>query len=64
MSIGNLMIAAGFEVLESKPLYDTWAVNRWRSTLVKLLGWKGYHLLGRIFGRFGPLFQIRVIAKK
>ena len=63
MCIGNLMTVAGFNVIESKRYYDRW-IRPFRSTIIKLAGWKCYQLLCSLYGHFGPLSEVRVIAEK
>jgi len=63
MCIGNLMKAAGFNVLESRPYYGRW-FRPFRSTIIKLAGWKFYQFLCKIYGHFGPISEVRVVAEK
>ena len=63
MNIGNLMTLAGFEVSEVRPYYYQWIVSK-RPIIVKLLGWKTYHFCCKIYGYFGPIYQVKIIAVK
>jgi SAM-dependent methyltransferase len=63
MCMGNLMTAAGFNVIESKPNYDRW-FKPFRSTVIKLAGMKCYNFLCYLYGHFGPLTEVKVIAEK
>ena len=63
MCIGNLLTAAGFKVIESKPYYDRY-ISHFRNTIIKFFGLDFYRFLCHIFGLFGPLFNVKVIAVK
>ncbi|MFT4073540.1 MAG: class I SAM-dependent methyltransferase [Dysgonamonadaceae bacterium] len=63
LCIGNLMKLAGFEVSESKPCPCRW-FRPFRDSFIKMFGYGSYFRLCKIYGHFGPLSQIRVVASK
>ncbi len=63
MCIGNLMKLAGFEVHESKPCPCRW-FRPFRDPFIKMFGYKAYFNICRVYGHFGPLSQIKVVASK
>ena len=63
MNMGNLLNCAGFRVLESKTIFHKW-VPYYR-TIVRLFGWKVFHLLSRIWSFINRSnYQVRAIAIK
>lgn len=63
MNLGNILHAAGFQVIKSEPFIHKWPPKQ--TLLVRLLGWKIYHLLCRVYGRIETTWcHIRAVAVK
>jgi SAM-dependent methyltransferase len=63
MNLGNLMTAAGFKVIESKPFIHKWFP--FHQTIKKFITWKLFHFFCRIYGRMDNKWvQIRALATK
>ena len=63
MNLGNLLTAAGFKVLESKPFIHKWLP--FYQILIKFISWNLFNFLCRIYGRIdNRWYQIRALAIK
>lgn len=63
MNLGNLMTAAGFKVIESKPFIHKWFL--FHQTIKKFITWKLFYFFCRIYGRMDNKWvQIRALATK
>lgn len=63
MNLGNLFEAVGFKIIKAKPYIHKWPP--FYDVLQRLLGWKLFHLLCFVYGRFSrKWFQIEVFAVK
>ena len=63
MNLGNILNAAGFDVIESKTLYHKWIPKY--ELFVKIFGWKFFHVISIIYAHLKrDWFQVRAIAVK
>lgn len=63
MCLGNLMVRAGFKVLESEPYLHKWPPYFYQ--IQKIFGWALFHVICRIWARIErKFFQIRCVAIK
>lgn len=63
MNLGNILTAAGFEVIESKPFIHKWFP--FHMYFKKIMSWKLFHIFCFIYGRINKKWvQVRAIAKK
>jgi SAM-dependent methyltransferase len=64
MNLGNILTAAGFDVIESKLFNHKWIP--FYARLKKIMPWSFFHLLCKIYGSlsFHDWWQTRAIAKK
>jgi SAM-dependent methyltransferase len=63
MNLGNLLTAAGFKVLESKPFIHKWFP--FHQVVKKFISWNLFNFLCRIYGRIdNKWYQIRALAIK
>ena len=63
MNLGNLLTAAGFQVLESKPFIHKWFP--FHKTIKKFIPWNLFHFFCKIYARIdNKWYQIRAIAIK
>ena len=63
MNLGNILSAAGFDVIESKPFVHKWIPHYYR--IKKIIPWSIFHFLCRIYGMLNHRWwQTRAIAKK
>ena len=62
-NLGNILVACGFNVIESKPFLYKWFPRRY--FLKKFMSWSMFHFLCKIWARIdNNWYQIRAIAKK
>jgi SAM-dependent methyltransferase len=63
MNLGNILTAAGFEVISSTPFIHKWPP--FYNTFKKFLSWKSFHFLCKIYGRLdNRWWQTKAVAKK
>lgn len=63
LNLGNILTAANFKLLESKPFINKWPP--YHKTIQKLVGWKLFNLICKIYGRVSTKWwQVRAIAEK
>ena len=63
MNLGNILTAAGFEVIESKPFIHKWFP--YYDTIKKYISWNMFHFFCRLYGSIdNKWYQVRAIATK
>ena len=63
MNLGNILTAAGFQVIESKPFIHKWFP--YYNKIKKYISWNMFHFICRIYGLINnKWYQVRAIATK
>ena len=63
MNLGNILKSAGFEIIESKPLYHKWVPKY--ELFVRIFGWKIFHIASKLYAHLNrDWFQVRALAVK
>ena len=63
LNLGNLLVAANFKLIESKPFISKWPP--YYKIFQKFLGWQLFHLVCRFYGIFSnKWWQVKAIAEK